>query len=135
MSQESMTPTLKQPAENGIHVTANQEAPMTQTKTTDYEICDYGIDNAQYFQGHGVSFTRYAHCSLGIGSTYAEALDDALECAAEEGFDIELDAEDQPANWEGKGPDVESHHAQYCNEEDHSECDSELYYYVGLRWN
>jgi hypothetical protein len=108
-----------------------------QTKTTDYEIVDYGIEGASYFQGHGVAFTRYQYCALGAGDTYAEALEDALDQAACDGFDLDLVAEDQPANWEGKGPSAQAQHEQYCEEgkEDHSDCDHELYYYVGLRWN
>lgn len=108
---------------------------MTQIKTTDCDITDYGIEHAQYFQGHGVSFTKYKHCSLGSGETYAEALEDALDQAACEGYDIELTAEDEPSQWEGKGPSANSQHEDYCEEENHSNCDSELYYYVGLRWN
>jgi len=108
---------------------------MTQTKTTNYEITNYGIDNADYFRGHGTSFTRYNHAVLGCGDTYAEALDDALDSAAQMGFDIELETADlpeQPAN------NVESaweYHCQHCEEDEHDQCLSNIYYYVGLRWN
>ena len=116
---------------------------MTQHKTTDYEITDYGIENTDYFQGHGTSFTKYEHCSLGYGDTYSEALDDALEQAAMMGWEIELEAEDLPENWEGKGPSAFGRHKEYCEKEDdgddeeidNSDCESNLYYYVGLRWN
>jgi hypothetical protein len=109
---------------------------MTQQNTTDYQITDYGIEHAQYFQGHGTSFTKYAHASLGCGDDYRAALEDALEQASMSGYDIELSVEDlpeQPANaingsaWEK--------HERDCEEEEHSNCESELYYYVGLRWN
>lgn len=95
-------------------------------QTTDYQICDYGLEHASYFQGHGTSFTPYTYASLGCGDTYAEALEDALEQAAMDDTEITLLPEDQPQNWEGKGPSA--------SETDDSE-DSELYYYVGLRWN
>lgn len=109
---------------------------MTQIKTTDYDITDYGIESASYFQGHGVSFTKYKYCSLGCGDTYAGALEDALEQAACSGYDITLTEEDEPKQFKGKGPSASKQHEEYCEKEDHSDCgDSELYYYVGLRWN
>lgn len=107
---------------------------MTQAQITDYQITDYGIEHAQYFQGHGVSFTKWEHSTLGCGDTYAEALNDAMEQAAMEGVHIELTPEDQPANWEGKGPSVIVMHEAACPFVTHEGCKSELYYYVGLRW-
>jgi len=95
-------------------------------QTTDYEITNYGIDNAQYFQGHDTSFTKYADCCVGIGDDYNEALEDALECAAMNGVEILLDPEDKKPV---KSPSVSD---KYPSSED--EC-NELYYYVGLRWN
>ena len=109
---------------------------MPQTKTTDYEITDYGIEDAQYFQGHGVCYTNYEHCSLGCGDDYRAALEDALEQAAMAGFDIDLAVEDlpeQPAN--NIGGSAWERHTANCEETDHDNCESELYYYVGLRWN
>ena len=103
------------------------------TKTAQYEICDYGIENAQYFQGHGTSFTNYQYSVLGCGDTYSEALADALEGCSE--HDVILSPEDAPLLSVGKGPSASAQHEQYCDAEDHSECESELYYYVGLRWN
>lgn len=104
---------------------------MTQHKTTDYQTTDYGIDNADYFQGHGTSFTKYAHCALGSGDTYAEALNDALEQAAMMGWEIELKAEDLPENWEGKGPSV----IGMLEKDEDMNGDCLLQYYVGLCWN
>lgn len=40
----------------------------------------HGYEHAQYFQGHGVSFTKYTHCATGVGQSNHEALSDALEC-------------------------------------------------------
>lgn len=42
-------------------------------------IVDHGIDNSQYFQGHGVSHTDWDDCATGCGNNFQEALDDALE--------------------------------------------------------
>lgn len=39
----------------------------------------HGIEHSQYFQGHGLAFTTYTHTATGIGSSSAEALDDAIE--------------------------------------------------------
>ena len=45
-------------------------------------------DHEQYWQGHGISFTKYAECATGCGSSLREALYDALDCLAQS--DIEL---------------------------------------------
>lgn len=106
-----------------------------QTVTTDYSITDYGIENADYFQGHGVAFTRFAHCALGCGDSYREALEDALDSAAQAGFDIELGASDLPGQPANNTNSAWEYHCQHCEQEDHEDCESNLYYYVGLRWN
>lgn len=106
------------------------------TKTSNYEITDYGIENADYFQGHGTSFTRYAHSALGCGDSYDEALEDALDSAAQEGFEIDLLPEDDPALCPAlKALSAWGYHCQNCDKEEHDACESNLYYYVGLRWN
>lgn len=102
-----------------------------QTNTTDYAITDYGIGHAEYFQGHGVAYTEYEHAALGIGDTYSEALNDALENAAQQGYDVDLQAEDRPENWEGKGPSV---HDSCTSDDEDMNGDCMLTYYVGLRW-
>jgi hypothetical protein len=43
-----------------------------------YEIIDHGVENSDYFQGCGVSFTEFESVYTGTGDTPAEALDDAL---------------------------------------------------------
>jgi hypothetical protein len=55
---------------------------------TEYDITDHGIDHEQYFQGDGVCNTRFTDCATGIGDTPAEALDDALESLAQQGWDV-----------------------------------------------
>lgn len=47
-----------------------------------YEFINHGIENEQYFQGCGVSFTEFEDVATGIGNNYHEALDDALESLA-----------------------------------------------------
>jgi hypothetical protein len=48
-------------------------------KLTDYEIVRHGVELPDYFQGCGVSFTRFEHVATGIGDMEKEAFDDALE--------------------------------------------------------
>lgn len=55
----------------------------------DYRITLHGVEHSQYFQGHGVSFSKYDTCATGIGSTEQEALDDALEQLAQDGIDMD----------------------------------------------
>lgn len=64
-------------------------------KITDFETIDHGVENAQSFQGCGVSHTDYDDCATGIGCSYREALEDALEQLASNGYEIpdELEAE------------------------------------------
>lgn len=102
---------------------------------TDYQIVDYGIENAQYFQGHGVSFTKYHYSSLGCGDDYRTAMEEALEDAALQGFEIELKTEDLPEQPANNALSAWEHHCQNCEQVGHDNCESELYYYVGLRWN
>lgn len=55
-----------------------------------YQIIDHGIEHSQFFQGCGTSFTEFTDCATGIGATYYEALDDALEMLAQSGeWDVE----------------------------------------------
>ena len=52
---------------------------MKTHKIAKYEIVDHGIDNSQYFQGCGVSYTEFDECATGCGSNALEAFDDAME--------------------------------------------------------
>ncbi len=54
-----------------------------------FEIVDHAIDHEQYFQGCGTSFTSYDDIATGIGSNFAEAVDDALEQLACSGWETE----------------------------------------------
>ena len=55
----------------------------------EYEILDHGVTNSQYFRGCGTSFTEYEDVATGIGSSAAEALEDALDMAAQMDWDVE----------------------------------------------
>ena len=45
----------------------------------DYQIIDHGIEHEQYFQGCGVAFTPYTDCYTGVGDTFTEAFEDAMD--------------------------------------------------------
>jgi hypothetical protein len=57
-------------------------------QVADYEIVDHGIEHEQYFQGCGTAFTGFDECFTGIGNNPHEALEDALEAAAQSDWDI-----------------------------------------------
>lgn len=57
-------------------------------KVSEIRVIFHGVRHAQYFQGHGVSFTTYTDCATGASSSYFEALDDALEQLATGGIEI-----------------------------------------------
>jgi len=53
----------------------------------DYNIEDCGIDHEQYFQGVGTAYTEWDSVFVGIGETLREAIEDALEMAAQGDID------------------------------------------------
>jgi hypothetical protein len=55
----------------------------------DYEIIDHGVEHEQYFQGCGVSLTRFGKAFTGIGASAYDALEDALEQAAVSGHKVD----------------------------------------------
>jgi hypothetical protein len=81
-----------------------------------YEILDHGIDYSQYFPGCGTSLTEFTDVATGIGSNYAEALDDALESLAQN-------------DWDTSTIEPEEHDDTEVTEE-HGD---EAYYYVSIR--
>lgn len=54
-----------------------------------YEIISHGIKHEDYFQGCGTSFTEFDFCYTGIGNNYKEALDSAIEDAAQSDWNTE----------------------------------------------
>lgn len=100
---------------------------------SEIELVDYGVDNAQYFQGHGVSYTEYQHSALGVGDTFADAIENALEQLACDDFDSNaaeamLKAEHGLEVWPET---INAHDGHNCEDDDACE----MHYYVGLRWN
>lgn len=104
----------------------------------EFEVIDHGIEHAQYFQGCGTSYTKFANVVTGCGESAAEAWDDALECIAMDGFDVSTieQSEDNALFTSDKADEasVENHLAKAGIELGENE-DCELYYYVSIRWN
>ena len=98
-------------------------------KVSDFQLDDMGIENCQYFQGYGVSFTPFAFCAYGVGDNPREALDDCLEQVAQEGIDTEdLEARIIAENNREQLPETPSVSEEYPDSED-------VYYHVGIKWN
>jgi hypothetical protein len=56
---------------------------------TKHNIIDQGVEHPDYFQGAGVYGTEFSDIYTGIGDSAYEALEDALDNAAENGWKIE----------------------------------------------
>jgi len=54
----------------------------------DYSVTDYGVMDSSYFQGAGTSYTRWDVVYVGTGETGYEALEQAKDEAASEGWDV-----------------------------------------------
>ena len=120
---------------------------------TCFEIVDHGIDHAQYFQGCGISRTKFSDVATGCGDNPAAALSDALETLAQDGWDVskvEASAEgidylnaDKPSASDEVRAQLEADNPQGNNESDadysarldeyQSDAESELYYYLSVR--
>lgn len=120
---------------------------------TCFEIVDHGIDHAQYFQGCGVSRTKFSDVATGCGDNPSEAFADALETLALDGWDVskvETSAEgivylkaEKPSASDEVREHLANDTAQGADESDEdyearidellSDCDSELYYYLSVR--
>ena len=93
-------------------------------KIVDFEILNHGFEHAQYFQGCGVSFTKFAHVVTGAGANAKDAYNDAIEqICMSEGCDAGLPKRPAGIRSRDKVP------ASHCGE------DSEFYYYVSIRYN
>jgi len=85
----------------------------------DFHVTLYGIEHEQYFQGHGVAFTD---CATGCGATEREALEDALESLAQDGWDV--DHIEATLKRDGEWPPENLYTADSLGEDCH--------YYVGV---
>jgi hypothetical protein len=103
----------------------------------DFEIVDLGVDSPDYFQGFGVSFTDFEHCTYGIGDTAEEAYDDALESVAQcEGTERIMALLPESCGIDD-AVDHTGHDCAQSDEDDESLIDEacNMYYHIGIRWN
>lgn len=55
----------------------------------EYDIVEHGLVHPQYFRGHGLSGTYWQDAATGAGDTPYQALDDALEQLASNGWNVD----------------------------------------------
>lgn len=65
-------------------------------KVDDYLVDHRGIENSQFFTGAGVSHTKWDMCYVGVGDNPNEALNDALDAAADSGWDVQNIKNEEP---------------------------------------
>ena len=108
----------------------------------EFQLIDHGVDGSQYFQGCGVSCTGWNGAFTGFGSTFQEALDDAIEQACEEwlvnvddiAYEYSHVKEDQRTRSVCEWTECEHRHTHESNDGDCCEhCEAcELHYYITL---
>ena len=114
-------------------------------KILDFEIIDHGVEHEQYFQGCGVAFTKFDDCATGIGDSLYEALEDAAEQLATQGYELtnpllaeinESSHADEASmqlsdHYKSEGHEISEDRAEeYC--EPCGECRSECHYYASI---
>jgi hypothetical protein len=111
---------------------------LVDNETGAYEVCDLGIEHPSYFQGFGTAFTPFVNCCYGIGDSYNEALDDALEQAAQ--MDMNPALLERIRETETINPDILVADEISFGEGELGESDEEEseeyrpYWHVGIRW-
>ena len=73
------------------------------TKRPAYQILNHGIENSQYFQGCGVSYTDFDHVVTGCGNDAVEAYNDALDSMYQSDDSEKLDKLNLPRRPRGYG--------------------------------
>lgn len=100
----------------------------------DFQVLDHGEDGSQYFPGCGTS-VDFDYVVTGVGDTAAEALDDALESAAQD------DATASPLQERAMRDYLSDPDKSAFDTLDHSECgnpdesEHDWYHYVSVRYN
>jgi len=88
-------------------------------KLIEYEILDHGMMYSDYFQGCGVSYTRFTHVWTGAGDSSKEAYNDALDQMSMDDWEA---AEKMPKRPTG----IRTHPTVPHDSED-------IYFYVSIR--
>lgn len=76
-------------------IRANYAIVAEKKQIEDYEIVDHGVQHSQYFQGCGTSHTGYDEVYTGIGDSQKEALEDAAEQLASDGWELSKDLKNE----------------------------------------
>jgi hypothetical protein len=87
-----------------IHETDSGRVPA------EFRILNHGPDHSQYFNGHGIAFSNFEDCATGIGDNAKEALSDALDQLASNGWDVETIENSDEARALCGRPSVEDWH-------------------------
>lgn len=108
-------------------------------KPSDFRVVYHGIEHEQYFQGHGVAFSKFTDCATGIGDSVIEALNDALEVLAQNGWDvsvIETELANEIASFETMRVAQEEEILRLihdgCNDTSKCEHEADIHYYVSV---
>ena len=109
---------------------------------TQFEILDHGVDHAQYFQGCGVSYTKFDECVTGCGQDAKEAIEDALESMAQNDVNTdEIEKSDEYKAIDRADKKVPGYEPLLTvekfvkNQGEEMADDCELYYYVSIRYS
>ena len=98
-----------------------------------FQVESLGVEFPSAFIGYGVAFTRFAHCTYGVGDTEGEALEDCLEMAAQAGVDFDDETEQRIRAAYGPVDEVTTARKAWDMEEG-EDCEGPLFH-VGLMWN
>jgi hypothetical protein len=121
--------------------TSNQQRRLATMATTEklsivrkigeFLVESLGVESSDYFGGYGLGpKSPYSFCAYGIGDTVSEALDDCLEIAAQQGFDIDEESEER-IRAELSDCDDSTTVAEYLDCED----SGDFYFHVGIKWS
>ena len=90
-----------------------------------YKLEDIGIEHQQYFDGRSTAHTDWDEVYVGVGDNPAEAIDDALDNAAQDGWLVDVPAK-EAETWEEQ-PSVSNHIWSLAREEAQREVKEEDY--------
>lgn len=83
------------------HQTKSASIVRTDGMITEIDVVIHGITDNQSFSGCGTTFTEYMDVATGIGNDAGEAFDEALECLAQNGWNV--------SGWDGERPNPDEY--------------------------
>lgn len=105
----------------------------------DYELVDLGINQPDYFQGFGVSGTKYNYSFVGVGCNPKNALEDCLEQIAEYVGCIDASDDCPVVDVDNLEHDIVCHYPEFINIELNNKITkqndkNDSQYYIGIRF-